>query len=521
MMSTAAVIGLTPGKRLLNSSFFHCSDPAEKFYYAGSEHGPPASSMRSFVIARSSLSSNYGNGYQPSKPSTHSVKALKDHVVDTASSLPSTASTWFEALNDFVEEENKEGGEGEESFDLDMEALLLLQKSLLEKQWNITFGDMDSLGKRRGVKKEVPVTSSGVSARERRVNRKKKGNVESKSAQGSNGTLETDIGFTPKLLHKRLGRGYMNGGVVSKEYLTHAEVLHLSNIIKAGLVLDERKSRLRERLGCDPTDEQLADSLTISRSELHSRQFAFSLAREKLAMSNVRLVMSIAQKYNRMGAKMGDLVQGGLIGLLRGIEKYDSSKGFKMSTYVYWWIRQGVSKAFLENTSAFPLPNHLHGRLSLIRNARIRLEEKGIDPTIDKIAQMLNMSERKVRNATEADTKVISLDREAYPSVDGVPGASFHHYFADENVENNPWHRLYEWAVKDEVNKLIDSTLHAREQEIIRLYHGIGGKCLTWEDISKRIGLSRERVRQVGLVAFEKLKLAARTKKMDALLVKH
>ncbi|CAN1246432.1 RNA polymerase sigma factor sigA [Linum grandiflorum] len=490
MMSTAAVIGLTPGKRLLNSSFFHCSDPAEKFYYAGSEHGPPASSMRSFVIARSSLSSNYGNGYQPSKPSTHSVKALKDHVVDTASSLPSTASTWFEALNDFVEEENKEGGEGEESFDLDMEALLLLQKSLLEKQWNITFGDMDSLGKRRGVKKEVPVTSSGVSARERRVNRKKKGNVESKSAQGSNGTLETDIGFTPKLLHKRLGRGYMNGGVVSKEYLTHAEVLHLSNIIKAGLVLDERKSRLRERLGCDPTDEQLADSLTISRSELHSRQFAFSLAREKLAMSNVRLVMSIAQKYNRMGAKMGDLVQ-------------------------------GVSKAFLENTSAFPLPNHLHGRLSLIRNARIRLEEKGIDPTIDKIAQMLNMSERKVRNATEADTKVISLDREAYPSVDGVPGASFHHYFADENVENNPWHRLYEWAVKDEVNKLIDSTLHAREQEIIRLYHGIGGKCLTWEDISKRIGLSRERVRQVGLVAFEKLKLAARTKKMDALLVKH
>ncbi|CAN1246434.1 RNA polymerase sigma factor sigA [Linum grandiflorum] len=332
MMSTAAVIGLTPGKRLLNSSFFHCSDPAEKFYYAGSEHGPPASSMRSFVIARSSLSSNYGNGYQPSKPSTHSVKALKDHVVDTASSLPSTASTWFEALNDFVEEENKEGGE--------VEALLLLQKSLLEKQWNITFGDMDSLGKRRGVKKEVPVTSSGVSARERRVNRKKKGNVESKSAQGSNGTLETDIGFTPKLLHKRLGRGYMNGGVVSKEYLTHAEVLHLSNIIKAGLVLDERKSRLRERLGCDPTDEQLADSLTISRSELHSRQFAFSLAREKLAMSNVRLVMSIAQKYNRMGAKMGDLVQGGLIGLLRGIEKYDSSKGFKMSTYVYWWIRQ-------------------------------------------------------------------------------------------------------------------------------------------------------------------------------------
>ncbi|CAN1765519.1 RNA polymerase sigma factor sigA [Linum perenne] len=485
-MSTAAVIGLTPGKRLLNSSFFYCSDPPEKLYNANTEH------TRSFMVARSSASSsssssNYGHGYKPSKPSTHSIKALKDHVVDTAS-LPSTTSTWI----DFEYEggDDEEEGEEEESFDLDMEALVLLQKSLLEKQWNISFETTDD--KKRGVKKkkeEVTVASSGVSARQRRINRKREGAAKENSRGGLNAAMAMHAGFTPELMNKRLGRGYMNGGSVSEEYLTHAEVVHLSSIIKAGLVLEERQSRLRDRLGCDPSEQQLAKSLRISRSELHSRQFAFSLAREKLAMSNVRLVMSIAKKYNKMGAKMGDLVQ-------------------------------GVSKAFLENTSAFQLPNHIHGRLSRIRSARIKLEEQGIDPTIESIAKMLNMSERKVRNATEADTRMVSLDREAFPSFDGVPGASFHHYMADENVENNPWHKVYQWAVKEEVNKLIDTTLNPREREIIRLYHGLCGKCLTWEDISKRVGLSRERVRQVGLVAFEKLKLEAKKKKMKSLIFK-
>lgn len=137
---------------------------------------------------------------------------------------------------------------------------------------------------------------------------------------------------------------------------------------------------MKERLGCEPSDEQLATSLGISRAKLQSKLMACSLAREKLAMSNVRLVMSIAQRYDNMGAEMADLVQvtclcscfkyeilislkkvtfqdrvvvfilyvkfviflmqGGLIGLLRGIEKFDPSKGFKISTYVYWWIRQ-------------------------------------------------------------------------------------------------------------------------------------------------------------------------------------
>ncbi|CAK9162284.1 unnamed protein product [Ilex paraguariensis] len=141
-----------------------------------------------------------------------------------------------------------------------------------------------------------------------------------------------------------------------------------------------------------------------------------------------------------MGAEMADLVQGGLIGLLRGIEKFDSSKGFKISTYVYWWIRQNlkIAKPFAE-------------RLSLIRNAKSKLEEKGIMPSIDRIAERLNMSQKKVRNATEAINKVFSVDREAFPSLNGLPGETLHSYIADNCLENNPWHGVDEWALKKDL----------------------------------------------------------------------
>ncbi|CAL1412248.1 unnamed protein product [Linum trigynum] len=509
MMATTAVIGLTAGNRLLPSSFHYCSDPPEKLFCSSSssEHGSSHSqftSSRSIVVAKKSSSSHYGPGYQGSNRTTHSIKALKDHVdtVTAATTLPETT------FKDLEEEEDEE-----ESCDVlgySVEALLLLQRSMLEKQWSLSFDERpdssSAVGKKKGKKKKVPVvTCSGVSARQRRINTKRK-----TIGQSS---------IIPELVHNRL-TGYVKG-VLSEELLTHAEVVRLSRVIKAGLSLEERKSRLRERLGCDPSDEQLADSLKISRTELHSKQMACSLAREKLAMSNVRLVMSIAQKYDNMGAELADLVQGGLIGLLRGIEKFDSSKGFKISTYVYWWIRQGVSKALVENSRTLRLPNHLHERLGLIRNAKIRLEEKGITPSIDRIAESLNMSEKKVRNATEAVNKVISMDRDAFPSLNGLPGESHHSYIADNHLENNPWHGVDELALKDEVNKLIDLSLQEREREIIRLYYGLDTKCLTWEDISKRIGLSRERVRQVGLVALEKLKLAARKRKMEAMLLKH
>lgn len=494
-MATTAVVGLNAGKRLLSSSFYY-SDVTEKFLsvndLCSSQYH--IASTRSGITAKktSSSSSNYSPSFPSSSRHTQSAaKALKESVDVVASSV----QPWLPPGSDQELEE--------ESYyeDDTVEALLLLQRSLLEKQWNLSF--------EKKKKKKIPVTCSGISARQRRIGAKKKTN--SKVVSEMNSDL---------FQNNRVKKGYVKG-VISDDVLSHAEVVRLSKKIKSGLRLDDHKSRLKDRLGCEPSDEQLAISLKISRAELQAWLMECHLAREKLAMSNVRLVMSIAQRYDNMGAEMSDLVQGGLIGLLRGIEKFDSSKGFRISTYVYWWIRQGVSRALVDNSRTLRLPTHLHERLGLIRNAKLRLQEKGITPSIDRIAESLNMSQKKVRNATEAVSKIFSLDRDAFPSLNGLPGETHHSYIADNRLENNPWHGYDEWALKDEVSKLISATLGERETEIIRLYYGLDKECLTWEDISKRIGLSRERVRQVGLVALEKLKHAARKRKMEAMILKN
>ncbi|CAF2141149.1 unnamed protein product [Brassica napus] len=492
MMATTAVVGLNAGKRLLSSSFYY-SDVTEKFLsvndLCSSQYYYHIASTRSGITAKktssSSSSSNYSPSFHSSSRHTQSAKALKESV--------DVVQQWLPPGSDQELEEESHEYEDDDT----VEALLLLQRSLLEKQWNLSFEKK---------KKKIPVTCSGISARQRRMGAKKKTNIK---------VVNSDL-----FQNNRVKGGYVKG-VVSDDVLSHAEVVRLSKKIKSGLRLDEHKSRLKDRLGCEPSDEQLAVSLKISRAELQAWLMECNLAREKLAMSNVRLVMSIAQRYDNMGAEMSDLVQGGLIGLLRGIEKFDSSKGFRISTYVYWWIRQGVSRALVDNSRTLRLPTHLHERLGLIRNAKLRLQEKGVTPSIDRIAESLNMSQKKVRNATEAVSKIFSLDRDAFPSLNGLPGETHHSYIADNRLENNPWHGYDEWALKDEVSKLISATLGEREREIIRLYYGLDKECLTWEDISKRIGLSRERVRQVGLVALEKLKHAARKSKMEAMILKN
>ncbi|CAL9781370.1 unnamed protein product [Musa acuminata subsp. burmannicoides] len=488
MMATSAVVGLSTGKRLLTSSFCP-TDLAEKLFPILDQTTLPfpAASTKSVVVAQKP------SPFRPNAPPTRHVpiiKALKEHVHTLAPSPSDLESS--------------------------LEALILLQKSMLEKQWELPFKQMTTVAAPGNGCRVPEIARSGISARERRMISRRKciGHRDAMAPASRVRQLRSSV--SPELL-KSDASGYVRG-TVSESLLTHEEVVNLSKKIRAGMRVEEHRSRLKEKMGYEPTDKQLASSLRLSRAELHTKMIECSLAREKLAMSNVRLVMSIAQKYDNMGTAMADLIQGGLIGLLRGIEKFDASKGFKISTYVYWWIRQGVTRTLFKNSRTLRLPAHLHERLGSIRHAKIRLEEKGIAPSIDKLAESLNMSQKKVRNATQAASIVLSIDREAFPSLNGLPGETLHSYIADRNLENNPWHGFEEWSLKDEVDKLLYMTLSNRERDIISLYHGIDNECHTWEDIGKKFGLSRERVRQVGLVAMEKLKHAARRRKLEAML---
>ncbi|MFS7949439.1 putative RNA polymerase sigma-70 region 3, RNA polymerase sigma-70 region 2 [Helianthus anomalus] len=491
-MMCTTTIGLRTGNGLLGSSYFY-SDTTEKLS-CRSDTGFTVVFTKNVIMAKKL--SKYNRH-------TKALKALKDHAA-TASSPSSCTDQWVQILE-------CEGSKSE----LSVDALLSLQKSLLEKQWNISTENNTTTEKNS---KKMHVTGSQISARKRRIDaREKIKNSWCATKDVSDEHLNSTIGT--ELLQNQF-KGHVKG-VKNEVLLTHSEVTVLSKKIKIGLLLEEQKSRLKKKLGYEPSEEQLATSMKISRTDLRTRQIECNLARQKLTLSNVRLVMSIAQKYDNKGAQMADLIQGGLIGLLRGIEKYDSSRGFKMSTYVYWWIRQGVSRTLMENSKILRLPTHLHERQSAIRNAKMKLEEQGINPSVDRIAESLNISRKKVLNATQATTKVFSLDRGAFLSVSGGAGQKLNNDIADNCMENDPWHGVNEKALKDEVNKLITVTLGERERHIIRLYYGLDNECLTWEDIGKRIGLSREGVRQIGLVALEKLKHAARNTRLEAMLVEY
>ncbi|KAL6840784.1 hypothetical protein ACP4OV_029310 [Aristida adscensionis] len=506
MTATPAVIGLSAGKRLLATSFGGAADLAPADAHPSLQFAPPPPKLTVVAHRPSSASSPHVGGSSPAGHArAHAIRALRNHSAPALAPPPPSPPS-----------EPAAPAPGSAEFESSLEAIVLLQRSMLEKQWELPFEDDlfffaeddkehdEEYGHEEGHKAAVVVARSGVSARQRRMSgRRRCGGRKS-------------VSISPELLQSR-NRIYLRG-TVSKELLTHKQVVQLSKKIKDGIWLQHQRSKLKEKLGNEPSYKQLAQSLRISAPELRARMRESFLAREMLTMSNLRLVISIAQKYDNLGVELADLIQGGLIGLLRGIEKFDASRGFKISTYVYWWIRQGVSRALAENSKTFRLPTYLHERLMAIRCAKYTLEDQGIAPTVENIAESLNISEKKVHNATEAVNKVLSLDQQAFPSLNGLPGETLHSYIEDQNVANDPWHGFEEGYLKEEVNNLINSTLNERERDIIRLYHGIGKPCHTWEDISRQFGLSRERVRQVGLIAMEKLKHAARRKHLDALL---
>ncbi|RZS04088.1 hypothetical protein BHM03_00034368 [Ensete ventricosum] len=173
-------------------------------------------------------------------------------------------------------------------------------------------------------------------------------------------------------------------------------------------------------MGCEPTDKQLASSLRMSRAELHTKMIECSLAREKLVMSNVRLVMSIAQKYDNMGTAMADLIQVNLhsTGLTVVLDLHTSVKNL----YSY----QGVTRTLFKNSRTLRLPAHLHERLGSIRHAKIRLEEKGIAPSIDVNLVSSSFVPHVKWLEMQAASIVLSIDREAFPSLNGLPGATLH-----------------------------------------------------------------------------------------------
>ncbi|MBD2198879.1 MULTISPECIES: RpoD/SigA family RNA polymerase sigma factor [Calothrix] len=273
---------------------------------------------------------------------------------------------------------------------------------------------------------------------------------------------------------------------------------------------------LQSSLEQQPTKAQIAAELDMTEKQLESRLYQGRVAKRKMIRSNLRLVVSIAKRYLNRGVPFLDLIQEGAMGLNRATEKFDPDKGYKFSTYAYWWIRQAITRAIANDARTIRLPIHIVEKLNKLKKAQRELKQKfSRNPSEAEMAEALEMNVQQLRQLQQLRRQALSLNHRVGKEED----TELMDLLEDEDNQS-PEAKMNEHMMRQEIWEVLGDVLTPREKDVISLRYGLTtSEPCTLEEVGNMFNLSRERVRQIQSKAMRKLRRPHIAKRLKGWLI--